>query len=207
MRVGWRSVDTGIAGLVAAICVAMTVAFWLLLAPFGGTYTSAAYHFHIAYPTGWKITVNSGDVPSVWTTQTPGGQSATPTAGQITPVLLLLTITRSSVHTSTPNAVSTLTVTVLDLRAPYIAKQAAALASTPNLHAYTLSGRAGYAAAPIQQQLPGPNGTPGGATDTHTDYYLVQGGYEYQISTDVVSGDDGAAQALQTMLRSFTVTG
>jgi hypothetical protein len=207
MRLGWRPVDTAIAGLIAAICVAMTVAFWLLLTPFGGTYTSAAYHFRITYPNGWKISVNTGDVPSVWTTQTPGAQSATPTSSQITPVPLLLTITRSSAHTSTPNSASTLTVTVLDLRAPYIAKQANGLASNPSLHPYALSGLAGYATAPIQQQLPGPNGTAGTATDTHTDYYVVHSGYEYQISTDVVSGDDGANQALQSMLRSFTVTG
>ncbi|GAC1455210.1 MAG: hypothetical protein PVSMB4_15770 [Ktedonobacterales bacterium] len=53
--------------------------------------------------------------------------------------------------------------------------------------------------------MPGANGTPTALSDTHTDYYLVHGGYEYQLSTDAVSNDN-AAPALAAMLRSFVIT-
>jgi hypothetical protein len=74
------------------------------------------------------------------------------------------------------------------------------------LHAVTLSGLAGYASNPLQQSLPGANGTPTAVTDTHTDYYVVHGGYEYHLTTDAVSGE-GTDANLQSMMASFTITG
>jgi len=94
---------------------------------------------------------------------------------------------------------------VLNLSDTYVARAAAGLATDASLHKTTISGLPGYVSSPEQQPLPGPNGTPSAQTDTHTDYYLVHGGYEYQISIDVLSGD-GADAALAAMLQSFTIT-
>lgn len=41
--------------------------------------------------------------------------------------------------------------------------------------------------------------------DVHTDYFLVHGGYVYQVTTDAISGD-AADAALQSMVASFRLT-
>jgi hypothetical protein len=171
----------------------------------GGTYASAAYHFRVTYPQGWSLSVSScagGGAPC----DTLG--AATATASQTAAIPLQLTIALTSHGPTSSPTVSTLTITVLNISDPYIAAAAAKLPNNHSLHQVAISGLTAYAAAPLQQQLPGPGGTPGPATptDTHTDYYLVHSGYEYQISMDALSSDDGAGQALQTMLQSFTIT-
>jgi hypothetical protein len=174
----------------------------------GGTYTSAAYHFRVTYPEGWSLSANSCASGGA-TCSGLGAATATTSATQTAvPVPLQLIIARTSQGATPSPTVSTLTITVLSLSDPYVAKAAAQLAQDHNLHQTTISGLAAFASAPTQQQLPSPGGTPGSGTptDTHTDYYLVHGGYEYQISMDALSSDSGADQALQAMLQGFTIT-
>ncbi len=174
----------------------------------GGTYTSAAYHFRVTYPEGWSLSVSTCESGGANCSGL-GAATATATATQTAvAVPLQLIIARTSQRTTPSPTVSTFTITVLNLSAPYVAGAAGQLAKDHNLRQTTISGLAAFASTPIQQQLPGPGGTPGPGTptDTHTDYYLVHGGYEYQISMDALSSDDGADQALQAMLQSFTIT-
>ena len=63
----------------------------------------------------------------------------------------------------------------------------------------TISGLPAYRATSVQQPIANTQ-----YSDTHTDYYLIHGGYEYQLSTDAVQGDNAAAP-LDAMLRSFTI--
>ncbi len=144
----------------------------------GGEYVNNAYHFRITYPQGWQLNVS-------------------PQSSQISPLTLL--ITRSGELQSTGSLVSTFGITVFDVGAPPIATAVAGYTNDKTLHALTLSGLPAYQGAPIQQAVPNTQ-----YSDTHTDYYLIHGGYEYQLSTDSVRGDN-AGPALDSMLRSFTI--
>lgn len=171
----------------------------------GGTYASQAYHFSITYPSAWALNATgcasgSGTATTCdqlqGTATVGGGQSAIP---------LQITITRAGQSGVATPGVSSLTITVMDLRNTYVAQAAAALSKTHGLQATTVGGQSGYVATPIQQSLPGSQGTPSTVTETHTDYYVVHSGYEYQISVDAVSGDNSDS-ALAAMLHSFTLT-
>ena len=145
----------------------------------GGTYASQQYHFSVTYPAGWQATV--------------GQQSST-----IVPLTLVIT----RVHSSTAaegGAVSTFTVTIFDAHNAAIAQSVTALAGDKTLARITLSGRPAYQATAIQQPAQGSQ-----LDDTHRDYYLPAPDYEYQLSTDAISGD-GADAALQSMLTSFKI--
>lgn len=169
------------------VCVALVLSSLLAacdLSLFGSTYASKAYHFQVTYPGGWKANVSTDT------------SAAVP---------LLVEITRSDQHTTGAPIVSKFAISVLDLSNQYVAKAAARLATNPSFHSTTLAGLPAYATTPLQQALPGANGTPTALTDVHSDYYLVHGGYEYQLSTDAVSNDD-ATSALATMLQSFAIT-
>jgi hypothetical protein len=112
---------------------------------------------------------------------------------------------------------SSLTVTIWDLSDPSAAAQAASLTKNPLLHATTIAGEPGLVSAATHQDLPTAvltptaHSSPGSvsaqatATDTHTDYYVVHGGYEYQLTTDAISGDN-ATSALQSMVAGFRLT-
>jgi hypothetical protein len=171
----------------------------------GGTYTSAAYHFRVTYPEGWSLSVTCESGGAICGGL--GAATTTPTQTAVAAPLQLIIAQTSQGATPSPT-VSTFTITVLSLSDPYVAGAAGQLAKDHNLRQTTISGLAAFASTPIQQRLPSPGGTPGPSTptDTHTDYYLVHGGYEYQISMDALSSDDGADQALQVMLQSFTIT-
>lgn len=151
----------------------------------GGTYTSAAFHFSITYPEGWRAQPVTGDQPS-------------------TIIPLTVAITRvGAVQTQGPR-VSTLTITVFNARDPNVqrgiaALQARAHATPPTLAALTLAGKPAFQSSPDTRQEPGIGGV------THTDYFLVAGDYEYQLATDAVAGDNAEGQ-LQAMLQSFTLS-
>ena len=145
-----------------------------------GVYTNAQYHFSIHYPTGWQPTV------------TESGSTVAP---------LLVTITRSSDLAGHGSVVSTLTVAVFDAKNPTIAQSIAGLPTQAGLHTTTISGVVAYATAPNTQAAPGAS-----IKVTHTEYYVVAGGYEYQLSTDAIQGDS-ADSALAQMLASFQITG
>jgi hypothetical protein len=116
----------------------------------------------------------------------------------------VLTITRVGQQSGT-GPTSNLTVTVWDLSNPTAAAQAASLTKNPALHSTTIAGLPGFAASPSLQPLPGKVGSSTSVTDAHSDYFVVHGGYEYQLTTDVISGDN-AASALQSMVTSFQLT-
>ncbi len=171
----------------------------------GGTYTSATYHFSVTYPQGWSISASLCGAGEAGGNSCDSLGTATVASGQTVAIPLQLTITQTSQRSTTAASVSTFAVTVLNLSDANMAQAAAGLATDASLHKTTISGLSGYVSTPEQQSLPGPNGTPSAQTDTHTDYYLVHGGYEYQISIDALSGD-GAEPALTAMLQSFTIT-
>lgn len=145
----------------------------------GGVYTNAQFHFRVSYPQGWKVNVQpspSGVVP------------------------LTIYITRSDA-VSTPGApVSTLTIAVFDAHNKDIAASIKSLAGDAKLRKITLAGQAAFQSAPAQQSVPDSTTI----TDTHTDYYLVTPNWEYQISTDAISGES-ADSALTSMVQSFTL--
>lgn len=170
----------------------------------GGTYANATYHFTIAYPSGWSYTVLSCGSDQQGGSGCDSLQGTSASSGAA-PIPLQVTITREGVLTTNSPAVSALTITVLDLSDEYVAKSAAGLASDASLKKTTLAGTTAYASAPVQQEIPGSNGTPSANTDTHTDYYLVHGAFEYQITVDALSGD-GSEAALQDMVQSFAFT-
>lgn len=144
----------------------------------GGVYTNNTYHFRVTYPQGWQLNVS-------------------PQSSQVSPLTLL--ITRSGVLQTNASLVSTFGVTVFSLSAPPIATAVAGYATDKTLHALTLSGLPAYQATPVQQAVPNTQ-----FSDTHTDYFLIHGGYEYQLSTDSVQGDN-AGPALVAMLQSFAI--
>ena len=145
----------------------------------GGVYANTQYHFKVTYPDGWKV----------------NAQSFTSTILPLT-----VTITRSSA-VNTPGApISTLTIAVFNVHDANIAKSIKALPADKTLQKTTLAGLPAYASASVPQQVPSST-----ITDTHTDYYLVTTSWEYQLSTDAVSGED-ASSALQSMITSFSLT-
>ena len=144
-----------------------------------GTYTSSIYHFSVQYPRGWHVNVS-------------------PESSKTIPLAIIIT---QSGGTPAGNSVSTFSVTVFNANADYIAASIAKLPKDPTLHSTIIGGHNAYASQPQAQQVPG-----GTETDTHTDYYVVVGSWEYQLSTDAISGAK-AENALQQMLASFTITG
>jgi hypothetical protein len=204
-----RRGDVIMSGYVAVVCAAIGLVFWLVLAPHssaagvapapGGTYTSVKFHFAVTYPAGWQASTGDGGVPGAWVTPATTGSAAA-----ATPIPLVVTITRAG-QVAGSSTTSSLTITVWDLNNPTAAAQAGSLAKNTALHATTLAGVSGYAAPPVAQPLPGKSGATTSITDTHTDYYVVHGGYEYQLTTDAISGDN-AGGALQGMLASFRLS-
>jgi hypothetical protein len=171
----------------------------------GGTYVSATYHFRVTYPDGWAVSENgcsSGSAAPADCNEL--GATATPGSGTL--ATLQVTVTRAGQSSVGAPGGSVVTITVADLRDPNVATAAAALDTNPSLHKTTLAGQPAYTTAAVQQSLPGANGTPSAVTDTHTDYFLVHDGFEYQISVDAISGDNATA-ALQGILQSFAFTG
>jgi hypothetical protein len=224
---GWARWGWGIVALLAIAVAgcAQTSADLARKLP-GGVFTSQAYHFSVTYPVGWVANSNGCSSASGSCVVLAG--TATVGAGQIVAVPLQLTITRADEAAATTPVVSSFAVTVLDMRDPNVAAAARALNTAPGLHAYTLAGQSALATTPVEQALPGSNGTPGAnvtpgahvtsrptvtphgttttrATITHTVYFLIYGGFEYQIGVDSVS-NDGSQAALQAMLQSFTLT-
>jgi hypothetical protein len=94
---------------------------------------------------------------------------------------------------------------VLDLSNSDVAAANAALAADTSLRKMPLAGTTAYVTPAVQQPIPGNEGTPSAVSDTHTDYYLTHGAFEYQLSMDAFSNDASTA-ALQTMVRSFAFT-
>lgn len=208
---------SGIVGclLMAALCVAMVACGDSLPA---GTYASAAYHFRVTYPSGWQVSASNGSVPDAWKTPTVSvTPAASPTPGAIVAVPLQVSITRTGARTTEVPVISTFAITVWDLHDLSAAAQAANLVHDPALHSVTIGGQQGYATVPVREPILPAGGTGGttatgtagttasAVTDTHTDYYVLRDGFEYQISTDAISGDN-ADGALQAMLQSFTFT-
>lgn len=154
----------------------------------GGTLTSAQYGFRVTYPNNWRASAYAAPTPAA-------GQKKTPI-----PYSVVITRTSGSARPAA-GAVSTFTITVLDLRDTNIKAAAAKLPSDTTLRAVQLAGTAGYAGPPIEQSLPNPQ-----ISVTHTDYYVLHGAYEYQLGTDSVKGDNADAD-LQSMLKSFTFIG
>lgn len=141
----------------------------------GGSYTSATYHFKVTYPAGWRANATLAN------TRAP----------------LILTITQSNVRSAQGALISIFTLNVLSLSDPTVRASSNKLASNPALTHITLAGRPAYRDAPVTQQSPGAQ-----TSITHTDYYLVYGGYEYQMSTDALQGDTAT---LQSIVNSFTI--
>lgn len=144
----------------------------------GGVYTNAQYHFSVRYPSGWNPNVTS-------------------TGSTLAP--MQVAITRSSDLSGHGSVVSTFTVALFDAKNATVAKSITALPKQTGIHTVTLAGVQAYATTPSTQAAPG------SVSVTHTEYYLVSSGYEYQISTDAVQGD-GADDALNQMLQSFQIT-
>lgn len=148
----------------------------------GGTYSSATYDFHITYPRNWLA--NPSEV-------TPSSDNS------VVPIPFTLVITRTGDPHSAASLISTCRITVMNMKSRDIAKSAADLATNKTLQAMTIGGASGYVSAPLAQDIPNSQ-----ISVTHTDFYVVHGGYEYQISTDSVKGDDADAD-LKSMVESF----
>lgn len=168
------------AGVVAALmCLVGLAACGTTTLP-AGVYTSQQYHFKITYPSGWQV------IPP---TEQPG--AAAP---------LIVIITHTGAHATNNALISSLTIDVLDVSAIGGAQAVAAgLAKDKTLSPITLSGLAAYRDQPITQQGAGIDSA---ITVTHTDYFLIYGAYEYQMSVDALPGD---ASALDAMTNSFAI--
>lgn len=166
------------AGLLA-FCVVLIAACGGSSLP-AGVYTNQQYHFKVSYPTGWQVNVKQ--------------QSDAPAP-------LIVIITRSGARSTTGSIISSLTIDVLklsDTGGPQVATQ---LAKDTTLTPVTLSGITAYRDKPTQQQGAGNESA---FTVTHTDYFIVHGAYEYQISLDALAGDESAVDAIA---RSFSIVG
>lgn len=148
----------------------------------GGTYSSATFDFHVTYPRNWLATPSEA-TPSSDTTSDP--------------IPFSLTITRAGDSRSAAALISTCAIIVMNMKNSDIATSAKELATNTTLKATTIGGAAGYVSAPIVQDIPNSQ-----ISVTHTDYYVIHGGYEYQISTDSVKGDNADAD-LRDMVASF----
>ena len=198
-----RRGDYIMSGYMAVVCAAVGIVFWLVLAPRGGGYTNARYHFTVRYPSGWQASANDGGVPGAWPTLS-AANGVTASGVQATPIPLSVTITRMG-QSAAAGPTSSLTITVWDLNNPTGASQAASLATNKTLHAATIGGLAGFESTPNKLPLPGNAGSASATADTHTDFYVVHGAYEYQLSTDAISGDNSDG-ALAGMVASFHLT-
>jgi hypothetical protein len=144
----------------------------------GGTYTSTRYNFRIDYPAGWQA--STGPQPSA-----------------IIP--LTVEITKSSSRQEAGSLLSMFSISVLSISAAGSTGGGGLLPNTSSMRKITLSGMTAYADKPVQQPVPGTS-----VVDTHADYYLTHGAYEYQLSTDSLS-NDGSSAALASMLHSFKI--
>ena len=144
----------------------------------GGVYTNAQFHFSVQYPSGWNPTV---------------------TKTESTVSMLGVSITRSSDLSGHGSVVSTFAIVVFDAGNATIAKSIKNLPQQAGIRSMTIAGKQAYATTPVTQAAPG------SVSVTHTEYYVVSGGYEYQLSTDAIQGD-GADDALHQMLQSFQIT-
>ncbi len=148
-----------------------------------GIYTSAQYHFRLTYPAGWTLTT------------LPGGSTAIPLSVQI-----------AHVGAQTQGTLlSTFTLAVIDTTSaaeatPFAQLKQQIAAPKSSLTPVTLSGHPAYQAVPVQEKAPD-----GSLIGTRTDYYLLAGRYEYDITTESVSSDSGSDTVLQTMVQSFTL--
>ena len=167
----------GMACLVVAACGSPSA----LQLP-AGSYSSAQYDFHLTYPRNWKA----------------NPYAVTASASGPTAIPFNLVITRTGDTHSAASLVSTCTITVMNMKDSDIAQSAATLASNKSLSAVTIGGVRGYRSSPLIQDIPNSQ-----ISVTHTDYYVVHGAYEYQISTDSVKGDD-ADSDLKSIIASFT---
>jgi hypothetical protein len=165
------------AGLLA-LCMALVTACGGGASLPAGVYTNQQFHFRITYPAGWQVNES----------QQPG--AAAP---------LIVIITRSGARSISGSLISSLTIDVLTLSDVGGSQVTTQLAKDKTLTPVTLSGLAAYRDQPTRQQGAG---NQSGSIVTHTDYYLVQGAYEYQLSLDALSGDESA---LDTMAQSFTI--
>lgn len=171
------SLRVGALAIVALLCLALQACGGSPSAPNppGGVYSSVAYGFKVSYPTGWKV--NALTAP--------------------TSAPLILIITKSAVSSAPGAQVSTFTLDVLSLKDKSIAANAALLPKNKSLTHITLAGLPAYRDTPSVEQTPNSS-----VVVTHTDYYLLHGDFEYQISTDAVSGD---TTALQGIVNSFSI--
>lgn len=170
-----RACGTGL----LAFCVALIAACGGSSLP-AGVYTNQQYHFSLSYPSGWQVNVKQ--------------QSDAPAP-------LIVIITRSGARSTTGSIISSLTIDVLklsDAGGPQVATQ---LAKDTTLTPVTLSGITAYQDKPTQQHGAGNESA---FTVTHTDYFIVHGAYEYQMSLDALAGDESAVDA---MARSFSIVG
>ncbi len=138
-----------------------------------GVYTNQQYHFRVTYPSGWQVNTSSQ----------PGATAP-----------LIVIITRSG--TPQPGSqISSMTIDVLDMSNAGVKQTAAALSKNNALSKTTFGGQPAFSDSPTKES---------GASVTliHQDYYVVDGSYLYQVSTDALSGD---ASALDTMAQSFTL--
>lgn len=166
---------------------------------------SSPYHFQLNYPDGWKaqvVVVKVDPAASPLTCVQAGSADVTPGGSAAIPLTVILTHTNGK---QVASHVSTLTIEVISLSDlqtidPNSAKKARELAQDKTLHALQLAGTTAYKSDPVDQPVTGAD-----VSITHTDYYLVRGTFEYQLSTDSVSDDD-AQSALQSMLQSFAFT-
>lgn len=165
------------AGLLA-LCMALVAACGGGASLPAGVYSNQQYHFRVSYPAGWQVNESQQ-------------------AGAAAPLIVI--ITRSGTRSDSGSIISSLTIDVLTLNDAGGSHVAAQLAKDKTLTPVTLSGLAAYRDQPMRQQGAGNQSD---IVVTHTDYYLVQGAYEYQLSLDALNGDESA---LDTMAQSFTI--
>jgi hypothetical protein len=139
-----------------------------------GVYTNQQYHFRVTYPTGWQVNTSSQ----------PGATAP-----------LIVIITRSGTHQPPGSEISSLTIDVLDMSNAGVKQTAAALSKNKALSKITFGGHPAFSDSPALE-------TGASVTLTHQDYYVADGAYLYQVSTDALSGD---ASALDSMAQSFTL--
>ncbi len=142
----------------------------------GGIYTNTQFQFSVAYPAGWVP--NEERAPL-------GSPQATSEAVAI-PLTVAITQTGASQVNSA--LLSAFTITVLTASNPAIAasiasQRAQASGDHPTLATITLANQSAWQSSPVSQQLPNSN-----QSATHTEYYLLHGAYEFQLSTDSIAG-------------------
>lgn len=166
----------GVVALAAMAALTLTLSACGNTAPKlpGGVYTNQQYHFRVTYPSGWQVN----------TSAQPGATAP-----------LIVIITRSGTHQPPGSEISTLTIDVLDMSSAGVKQTAAALSKNTALSKITFGGQPAFSDSPTLEK--GAN-----VTLTHQDYYVVDGAYMYEISTDALAGD---ASALDTMAQSFTL--